>query len=132
MLLHQGAIVVAEGTLREDGGEKFLVDVLDASQLQLQIAIVTRFITCFDMKIDEIVRAQSLDGCFCFAFEICIPKTCCSRHIDNIQTCITTNATNQVNCSDDCTLLDLRKGFCEGRHLWSIATAPRPDAIRWV
>ena len=84
---------------------------------------MTSLVTCLDMKIDEIVGAKCLNGSICLGPIICVPKTCRTWHIDDVQSSIATYSTDEVNSCNDRSLPDLRISLCEGHHLRTIAAA---------
>ena len=107
------------------------VQILDATQLQLQVAVVSCLVTCLDMNVDEIVSAlQRLDSSIRLAAEIGIPQSCGTRDLNHTQACIAANTANQVDSRyyrPTVYLVGILLGQC--LHLRLVSTTPRPDAV---
>ena len=68
--------LVPGANLIEDRLDESLVEVLDSLQLQFQIAVMTRFIACLYVNINEVVAIfQCLDSCCSLALIVGIGKT---------------------------------------------------------
>ena len=106
--------------------------MFDAAKLHVQVAVVTGLIACLDMQINEVIGLQRVNGCLCLCSEVCVPKACCAGHIDDVQACIASDASDKVNGRNDGSFLDLRISLRQRCHLGAIAASPRPDAVGGV
>ena len=107
-----------------------MVKVFDGLKFKGHGAIVTGLIGGFDVEIDEVVAGtEGVDGGLCLALEIGVVETRSTRHIDDAQAGIVTDAANEIDGGDDSALMDLLgETLGQGNHLRTVAPAPRPDA----
>ena len=52
----------------EDGFDGTAVKIVDGLELQVQVAVMTRFVARFDVKIDEVISAQRVNRCLGLPF----------------------------------------------------------------
>ena len=90
---------------------------------------MTSLISCLHMHKHKVLLSQRIDGCLCLALVVCISQTRCAFHFDDIQTCIVSDASNQVNGRNHGTRLHLRVELLQGLHTWAVSPTPWPDAV---
>ena len=122
-------VPLTDGT--EDGIDDAAVEVLNGTHLQLHVALVTGLVTGLDVQIDEVVRAEGLDGRGCLALVIRVVKPRGALHVDHVHAGIDADTADQIDGRDD------GRGayavqFAERLHGRTHAGRPRPDAVRRI
>ena len=116
--------------LVEDRPNEALVKILDGLELQLQVAIMSSLVARLYVNIHKIIAIlQGLDSRSRLALVVGVGKTRSPLNDDVAETCIMTDATNQIHCRNHGTLLNLRIHLREGEHVRTVAAAPRPDDV---
>ena len=77
----------------------------------------------------KVVVLQCLNSCLSFSFVVGVCQSCCAFNLDNLQTSIVTDATNQIDSRNHAAALHLWILLHERLHRGTIASAPRPDAV---
>ena len=122
-------VPLADGT--KDGIDDAAVEILNGAHLQLHVALVTGLVAGLDVQIDEVVRAEGLDGGGRLALVIRVVKPRGALHVDHVHTGIDADTADQIDGRDD------GRGayavqFAERLHGRTYAGRPRPDAVRGI
>ena len=80
-----------------DGFDESLVEILDGFKLQLQVAIVSGFVACFYVNKHKVVVLQRLYCSLSLTLVVGVGQSGSTFHLNNLQSCVVTNSTNQVN-----------------------------------
>lgn len=89
-----------------DRSHDTIFEIFDGTCLEFRIASMSRFVGGFDMKEDEVIFFERINGGLRLAFIVSVPKTGCTWHIDDLQARIDADALDEVNRGDDRTIAE--------------------------
>ena len=81
----------------EDRLDKTLIQVVNGLELQVEVTIMSCFISSFYVNKDEVIFLQGFYGGLCLTFVICVSQSCGARYLDDAQTCVFADALDEVD-----------------------------------
>ena len=105
------------------------VEIVDSSQFQIQITVVSGFVAGFKMEKNEVLMTESVYSCLCLALIVGVRESCGTRHFHHIKSGIVSDATDEIHSGNTGTGVDLREKFLQRLHRRPVSTAPRPNAV---